>query len=270
MEDINILESKEYYDNFSIMHSYCYIVLDFLSYIMISFILKSKNNTISLLKYNLYIILIVDIIYRISFIKTYFLIASFSKELLLTLLSSCQFYLILSFLEDVCKKVDFYENLADFEKLYPFKKSTYFFFIIFSYENFSHGFTKTIFLIENLVILGGLFKIYGYLRNKVYEITFVLRNIKQKNECFFLLIEYQTVNPFIYLSFCYILNIIGIFIERPLYLYYLNTLMIIIKEIGKYLIFPLFGLIVYTLKKYLFNEENSYNFNSLGNKVEVI
>lgn len=269
MENIDISESKENYDKFNILHSYCYIVFDFLSYIIISFIIKSKNNAISLVKYKLYILLLVDIIYRISFIKTYFLLTSISKELLLTLLSSCQFYLILSFLEDVCKKVDFGQNFDDFEKLYPFKRSIYFFFIIFSYENFANGFIKTIFLIENLVILGGLFKIYGLLRNKVYEITLVLANIKQKNE-FIFLIKFQTINPFIFLSFCYILNIIGIFIDNPINLFYLNIIMIIIKEVGKYFIFILFGFIIYSLKKYLFNEEKSNDFNSLGDKVEII
>ena len=123
MDSIYILESKEYFQKFNIIISYFFIILDFISYIIISLILKSKSNSISLLKYKFYILLITDIIYRISFIKTYFLITSFSKELLLTLLPSCQFYIILSFLQDISNKIKSSEN--NFEKLYPFHKSTY-------------------------------------------------------------------------------------------------------------------------------------------------
>ena len=255
MDSIYILESKEYFQKFNIIISYFFIILDFIFYIIISLILKSKSNSISLLKYKFYILLITDIIYLISFIKTYFLITSFSKELLLTLLPSCQFYIILSFLQDISNKIKSSEN--NFEKLYPFRKSTYFFFLIFPYEKFAHGFIQIIFLCENLVILGGLFKIYGYLRNKVYEITLVLRNIKQKNEFIFTLLEYKTVNPLIFFSFYYVMNIVSIFVENPINCIYLNILLIIVKELGKYLIFVLLGLIIYSLEKYLFNYEKS-------------
>ena len=272
VDAINIIESKEYYQNFNIIISYYFIFFDFLFYIIISYIIKSKNNSVSLLKYKLYILFIVDIIYRISFIKTYLLDTSFSKELLLTLLSSCQFYLILSFLKDASKRVELSGNFdcfENFENLFPFRNSTYFFFIFFSYERFCHGFNKEIQLIENLVILGGFFKIYGYFRNKVYEIIIILRKIEQKNEFIFILVEYQTVNPFIFFTFCCILNIISLFIDNPIILIYSKILMIIIKEIGKYLIFVLLGSIIYCLKKYLFKEEKSPDISNSDDKVQV-
>ena len=108
-----------------------------------------------------------------------------------------------------------------------------------------------------MVILGGLFKIYGYLRNKVYEITLVLRKIQQKNEFIFTLLEYKTVNPFILCSLYYVMNIVSIFVENPINCIYLNILLVIVKEIGKYLNFVLLEFIIYSLEKYLFNNEKS-------------
>ena len=97
MNVIEEIKSKELYLNFTIISSYFCVFLDFIFYLITSFVLKSKNNSLSLLKYRLFILFIVDIIIRISFIKTYFLVDSLAKELILTLLSSCKFYIILSF-----------------------------------------------------------------------------------------------------------------------------------------------------------------------------
>ena len=210
MNIIEEIKSKEYYLHCTIISSYFCIFLDFVLYLFISLILKSKNNSISLLKYRLFILLIIDIIIRISFIKTFFLVDSLAKELIFTLLSSCKFYITLSFLEEISNKIQISGEEQKLENLEPFQKSTIFFFIIFSYEKFTNSFTKEIILVENLALLGYLFTIYGHIRNKIYEIFLIIKILSQKSEFNFK--EYLTLNPLIFFIFCYCLKIINIFI----------------------------------------------------------
>ena len=211
MNIIEEIQSKEYYLNFTLKSSYFCVFLDFMLYLIMLFILRAKNNSISLLKYRLYILFIVDIIFRISFIKTYFLVDSFEKELIFALLSSSKLYIILSFLEEIPNKIQISWEKNNFENLEPFQKSTIFFFIIFSYAKFAKGFTKEINLIQNLAFLGYLFKIYVHVRNKIYEIILILKIQNKIND--FNLKEYIILNPLITFIFCYCIKIANLFIE---------------------------------------------------------
>ena len=65
------------------------------------------------------------------FIKTYYFINSFPKELLFTLLFSLRFYKILSLLEDFFNKNKSSKDGKSSEIIEPFQISTYFFCDIF-------------------------------------------------------------------------------------------------------------------------------------------
>ena len=257
MRTIKEIKTKEKFEIIDIGIAYFFGFLDFLAYIIILFILKSKNKFITLLKYKLFILLINDIIFRISYIKIYFFIPSLAKDLIHVLLSSSQFYIILSFLEEALKNIQTSRQDKNVENLQPFQKTIFFFFVIFPYNRYSHGFKKIIYLFENLIVLGCIFKIYGYIRNKVFEIVLILRSKNNKNECIFNYIEYFTINSLIFFSIYYILKIATIFIDNPIILIYSNIIIILIKETGKYLTFILLGLILYSMEKYVFENNIS-------------
>lgn len=258
MNTIIKVEAIENYKKIDISLSYILIFINFLFYIIISIIVKSKNKYIILLKYKLFILFIVDIIYRISYLKTYFFLISLSKELIFSLLVSAEFFIILNFLDEVPKKLQLSreENDKNSENLDPFHTSTIFFFFIFSYDKFTHGFTNIIFLIENLAIIGGVFKLYGHLRNKVLEIILIIKtkinndNKKTINN----IIESILINPLIFFSLYYIMKIVTIFIENEVILVYINIVSLFFKELSKYLIFVLLTAIVYSLETYVFNK----------------
>jgi hypothetical protein len=184
---------------------------------------------------------------------------SLPKELILSLLSSAEFFIILHFLNEIPRKIQVSkeEKEQDFENLEPFHNCTFFFFLIFSYDKFSLGFKSIIYLIENLLIIGGMFKIYGFLRNKVMEIIFIIRNINNriKNKSILIVMEYIIINPLILFSFYYIMKILTIFIENQNALIFINLLSTFIKELSKYLIFVLLIIILYSLDKYVFDNK---------------
>jgi hypothetical protein len=259
MNTVLKVESIEKFNLIDISLSYFLVFVNFSFYIILSFTLKSKNKTILLLKYELFILFIIDIIYRISYLKTKFSIALFPKELILSLLQSAEFFFILHFLNEIPKKIQISkeEKEKDFENLEPFHNSTLFFFIIFSYDKFSLGFKNIIFLIENLLIIGSIFKIYGLLRNKVMEIILIIRNNGNdiKNKFIIGLIENIIINPLILFSLYYITKIVTIFIGNQIALTFINIISIYVKELSKYLVFVSLIIILYSLDKYVFDNK---------------
>ena len=110
---------------------------------------------------------------------------------------------------------------------------------------------------ENLLIIGGIFKIYGFLRNKVLEITFIIKNNgkNKKNKSIITCIENIVFNPLIFFSLYYISKIVTIFIGNQIILSFIHMISLFIKELSKYLIFFLLSLILYSLEKFVFENE---------------
>ena len=239
-----------------IMMNYFYIFIDFLIFLIISFITKSKYKVTLLTKYKLFLILIIDIIFMIAYIKTYYYINSISKELVFILLSTSKFYTTLSFLEQI------YNNLLSSEGdeknneyLNKFQISVIFFFIFFSYDQFVHGFVKLVCLIEYLIILGGIFKLYPYLRTQILEIKFLLSKKNPKNVYCYNYIQNNQFFCFSIISLNYILKIAILFSDGTIFFDYSNIILVTVNGLYKYILFSLLGVILYSLNKiYLENE----------------
>ena len=265
---MNAILKLDLIENFKIIDislSYILVFINLSFYIVLSFVLKSKNKTILLLKYELFILFIIDITMRISYLKTIFTAKSLSKELILSFMSSAEFFIILHFLNEIPRKIQVSkeEKEQDFVNLEPFHNCIIFFFLIFSYDNFSLGFKNIIYLIENLLIIGGMFKIYGLLRNKVLEIFVIIRYINNriKNKAIIIVMEYIIINTLIFFSLYYISKILTIFIENQNALIFINLLSTFIKELSKNLIFVSLIIILYSLDKYVFdNKKKIKNF----------
>ena len=69
--------------------------------------------------------------------------------------------------------------------------------------------------------------------------------------------EFLLVQPLIIFTIYYILSIGTLFIISPIKINYINIILIIIKEVGKYMIFLELSIILYSLGKYSFGNSKS-------------
>ena len=194
----------------------------------------------------------------IVYIKTYYYINSLSKELIIILLSTSEFYTILSFLEQIYNNLLSLENdEKNNENLNIFQISIIFFFIFLSYDKFVHGFTKLICLIEYLLILGGIFKLYPYLRTQILEIKFLLSKKYPNNQYSYNFIQNNQFLCFNIISLNYIVKISTIFSDNTNFLNYSNIILFTIKGIYKNILLSLLGILLYSLNKIDFENKTS-------------
>jgi hypothetical protein len=250
MDKILEMENIENFQKAEITMNYFYIFINFLIFIIISIIIKSKYKATLLTKYTYFLILIIDIIFMITYIKTYYYIDSISKELIIIFLSSSNFYITLSFLEQI------YNNLLSSEdeeknneNLNKFQISIIFFFTFFSYDKFVHGFAKLVCLIEYLAILGGIFKLYPYLRTQILEIKFILSKKNPKNVYCYNFIQNNQFLCFNIITLNYILKIAILFFDNTIIFIYSNIILVTVNGLYKYILFSLLGVILYSLNK---------------------
>ena len=250
------MENIENFQKAEIIMNYIFIFFDFLIFFIISIIIKSKYKNTLLTKYQFFLILIIDIIFMITYIKAYYYINSISKELVIILLSASKFYTILSFLEQIYNNLLSSEDVGkNNEYLNIFQKSIIFFFIFFSYDKFVYGFTNLVCLIEYLAILGYIFKLYPYLRTQILEIKFILSKKNPKNVYCYNFIQNNQFLCFNIISFNYIVKIAILFSDDINYLIYSNIILITIKGIYKFFLFTLLGVILYSLNKIDYENE---------------
>ena len=250
------IENIENFQKAEIMMNYFYIFINFLIFIIISFIIKSKYKVTLLTKYKLFLILILDIIFLIAYIKTYYYINSLSKELVFILILTSEFYTTLSFFEQI------YNNLLSSEGdekndeyLNIFQISIIFFFIFFSYDKFVHGFIKLVCLIEYLLILGGIFKLYPYLRTQILEIKFLLSQKNPNNVYCYNYIQNNQFFCFSIIALNYILKIAKLFSDGTVFFDYSDIILVTVNGLYKYILFSLLGVILYSLNKIDFENE---------------
>ena len=164
------------------------ILLYFLIYFDIGIIaysnfkFKSKNKNVKSLIYILCSFLFVDIVFNIINVrKIKDSIPSFFYELILSALSSTQFYLILSSLETVFHATKATKNLKFFDSISIFPLSIIFFFLTFSYDKFfnSNSRSKKIFgMTQYIAIIYCIYKLYNLTKTKITEI--VNNSLKKK------------------------------------------------------------------------------------------
>ena len=160
----------ETYESAETILTLLFAFIDVVIIICSLFNLNSKNKKIYLLKYKLFGLFLVDILLRIIYARKYHKLKSVYNEIVFTLLKTSQFFLILSFLEQIFndtrlnKKGKFYKKLSCKQLCITFSLVT------FSYEKFSNS-QKEICLIQSLIIIYCIFVLYTRLRNKIIKIV---------------------------------------------------------------------------------------------------
>lgn len=249
----------EIFELTNLIMAYLFIFIDLLTLIICFLFLKTKNKISKELRIKYILIIIINIILRIVFISK-FNISSLYKELFSATIISFQFYLILSFILKLLEKILLSDNDTKIEEINIFQFCTIFFFVIISYENFLFSFSKEkICLYRYIIIICCIFKLYRCLRKIINDIKLNSNknDVKMMRIYFYVQILFNI--SFILYSIYYFLKIYSLSLDNYLYIIYIKIFLLVIKEGCTYLLFFIFGVIIYTIDKKIILKLNEYN-----------
>ena len=257
-------ESIYSYENSDIIITIFFAILDLISVVIFSLNLKPDNKNINYLKQILIRLFSIDIIIRILYTRKYSA-WSIYKEISLNIMTSIQFYLIISFLS-----LSLYNSKELKGKGKIIQLCGIFFLITFSYEKLFNNFSnlnffsflinKMIVLIQSFCILYCIYKFYKDVQRNLEIINIKKVDEFKKNNKIYLLILGSPQSSFILFSIYYSLRIISTFINNPIVLIYANIVLNILKETSKYFIFFVCQAVIWYLNKMGFkNEEEERN-----------
>ena len=171
-------ESISSYENSDIILTILFAILDLIAIIITLLNLKSKSQNIAKLKSKLMKLFVIDIIIRILYTRRYNQWNVY-KEVLMTLLNTCQFYLIISFLDEILYNQATSKLTKDNDKYKRVKFCIIFFIFTFSYNKitfsdkvtyyFYFKINKLIYLLQSFIILYYLYALYKELKIKLFE-----------------------------------------------------------------------------------------------------
>jgi hypothetical protein len=240
-------ELIETYESAETILTLLFAFIDVVIIICSLFNLNSKNKKIYLLKYKLFGLFLVDIFLRIMYANKYHKLKSVYNEIIFTFLKTYQFFLILSFFEQIFndtrlnKKGKFYKKLSCKQLCITFSLVT------FSYEKFSNS-QKEICLIQSLIIIYCIFVLYTRLRNKIIKIVDNLVSQKEdRRKKTYLCILGSPLISFIFYFSYYILRILFLTLENPDHIIYANIILKIIIDSSKYFLFSILELLLYVI-----------------------
>ena len=237
------------FENADTILTFFLIFIDIIILLIYSFYLKSKNHTIKLLKLKLISLFAIDIIIRLLYIKTYYHANTIFKEIFFSGMPTSQFFLILSFLEQILNNIYFTNQIYSFKQVNSIELSFLFFLFIFSYDKFSYSFSKHLCFLQSIINLGCVFKLYEYLRDIILIIVEGINNNKIEISFIYSFIKNLPLSSLELYVIFYCLKIISLFIENSLYLIYIKIIILIVKEASKYFVFFILGSILYILGK---------------------
>jgi hypothetical protein len=267
-------ESIYSYENSDIIISVFFAILDLISIVIFSINLIPENKDINTLKQKLIKLFSIDIIIRILYTRRYST-WSIYKELSLNIMTSIQFYLIISFFS-----LSLYNTKELKLKGSILKYCCCFFLITFSYEKiidffliqnfYSFLIHKIIILIQSFGILYCIYKLFKDLQKNMNIIRVKIVDEYRKKDKIYLLILGSPKSSFILFLFYYALKVIAAFIINPVFIIYISIGLNILKETSKYFIFFVCQAIIWHLNEIRFrNDENETN-KSQSEEVEKL
>jgi len=238
-DDLDSFETGE------IILTIIFIILDILILFISFILLKSKIENIKSLKLKFFSLVSIDIIIRILFIKTYYLPDYLLKEAFFTIMPTFQFYLIISFLNQLLNFYQLKNENNSIEYTNSYELSILFFLFSFSYDKFSYSFSKHLCFLQCFINLGLIIKLYEYLKNILLDIIEKIEHKDYQRKIIYSFIKNLPLSSLEFFIFFYLLKIISIFIENSSYLIYIRIILIIVKETSKYFVFFILGSIIF-------------------------
>ena len=256
-EKINEINVKNFEKGYLYL-SNTFCVFNIIIILGISFIIRSKNKKIRVLKLKLIGAIITDLLILFIFNILKLLDNSIIREFVFSIFGSIEFYLFLSFIYQIFYITKISKPPNKIELINPNQISLLLFLIIFSYQKFPFIYNELMNFILYTIIFMYLIFLYKYFKNTLTKISI---NILPKN------IEY--IKIYFYLKrmniLCFILiflfngiKILLLFLNHEIYKLYIEIVLIIIIYTLKYAVFIYFPLIIYSLNNNYFytDEEN--------------
>jgi hypothetical protein len=267
------------YEHSEMILSLFFAIIDLIIIIISSLNLKSKSYIITILKSKVIKLFLFDIIIRILYIRKYDQL-SFYKELLLTMLDTSQFYIIISFLDEVLYNSSISVLKKSKDKGRRIKLCSIFAIITFSYEKLSYPYeikylifikiNKFIIIIQSFVLLFYIYKSYQNFKKKLCEIgNNLIKETHSTNKNYLIILGSPYICALLF-SFYYVLKICFVFIKRPVFFIYANIVLNIIKDTSKYFTFFICELIIYMLDKIKTEKEKNNKFKSYIDEKDLI
>ena len=234
-----------------------FLGLDAIAYIVSFTIFSCDFKSLDSPNQKIYLFLLLDGLSRLICIFTDAYRKTFVQETTFTLISSMQFHLSISMLEQIFTDQNNDSYMAN--ELQIRNKNLFsllFFCLVFSFKGIlpSHGLLSSI---QFICIFISISIFYKYMNNKI---ELYLTNV-QKNNSQFTGRNFINNLPFfifIYLGINYILQLFQLMLDNKLYESYMTMICIIFKEVGKYLVVLLMIMIFNTFNKYVKTNEHSY------------
>jgi len=265
-------KTKESTENAIEIMLYFFVFFDIGIIVYSNFKFKSKNESVKTLIDILCSFLFIDIVLKfINLRKIKDSMSIVFYELFLSALSTAEFYLILSSLENIFHATKVTRNLKFFDLMNILPLSIIFFFITFSYDrffNFYKDSKKILVMLQYIAIIYCIYKLYEFIKNKIIEI--VDNSVKKQiliNRKLCLLILGSPLSTFILLETNYVIKIFFLFIKNKLLFIYEIIILKIVQEGSKYFIYLILVLLLYSLNEYNIKKEIN-NKNSRNNDEE--
>lgn len=253
-------KTKESTENAIEIMLYFFVFFDIGIIVYSNFKFKSKNESVKTLIDILCSFLFIDIVLKfINLRKIKDSMSIVFYELFLSALSTAEFYLILSSLENIFHATKVTRNLKFFDLMNILPLSIIFFFITFSYDrffNFYKDSKKILVMLQYIAIIYCIYKLYEFIKNKIIEI--VDNSVKKQiliNRKLCLLILGSPLSTFILLETNYVIKIFFLFIKNKLLFIYEIIILKIVQEGSKYFIYLILVLLLYSLNEYNIKKE---------------
>ena len=235
-----------------------FLGLDAIIYIITFTLFSCELKNLSAPKQKIYLFIILDGLLRLINIYVDAFRKSFIQETTFTLISTIQFHLALSLLDQIFTDQRNDSYMASELQIRNINLFSFLFFcLVFSFKGILVSF-GLISSIQYICIFITLSIFYKYINNKI---DIYLTNI-QKNNNQFTNKNFIINLPFfiyIYLVINYILRLFGLMSENKLYESYMAMICTIFKEVGKYLVILLMISLYNTFNKYVRINEHTYN-----------
>lgn len=240
-------ELIETYESAETILTLLFAFIDLVIIICSLFNLKSKNKKIYFLKYKLFGLFLVDILLRILYAKKYHKLNSIYNEVVFSFLKTYQFFLILSFFEQIFNDTRLNKKGKFYKKLSCKQLCIIFSLVTFSYEKFSNS-QKEICLIQSLIIIYCIFVFYTRLRNKIIKIVdnLIIGKTNQRQKTYLCVLGSPFICFIFYFTY-YILKILFLTLESPDHIIYANIILKIIIDSSKYFLFSILELMLYLI-----------------------
>jgi hypothetical protein len=262
-QEKNMEEIIQNHDKVDTYIALSFTIFDIILYFIIFCLFGCFNRELLSAKQKISFLIILDICIRTINIFYSSLLYSLTREILLSIFASCQFYFIITILNKIFKENNKGSPLDKEEIKYPFLSSIIFFIFAITFQ-----YNKTLYFYQYGCSVIAIIIYSIHVKRKVDIFLYILEKRKLQYNLNSFLHNFIILIALYYIIY-YILKISSLFVENMLYYSYLEIIIDIVKELIKYIIFLTVIYFYYLHNKFSDSEQNQTsvkisNFSSVS------